>query len=199
MARQVSVAVGLACLLAAHPGAQDPLRREADGMLRKLETIDARARLPAGPRRAPLRTTFTDGEVNAYFKVYGPAFLPDGLVDPQIAIGEGGRVRATSIVDLNRIRDAQARGWLDPLAYVGGSVEVTAIGTLKTQDGRGLFSLEQATLGGVTVPKTLLQELVSYYSRSPELPAGVNLERPFDLPSRIRAVETGRGAATVVQ
>jgi hypothetical protein len=82
---------------------------------------------------------------------------------------------------------------------VGGSVEVTAAGTLKTADGRGQFALETATLGGVTVPKSLIQELVSYYSRSPELPSGVNLDQPFELPSQIRTVETGRGAATIVQ
>ena len=131
--------------------------------------------------------------------MYGPAFLPEGLVDPRVTIDEGGRVRATSNVDLNRIRQSKTRGWLDPLAYVSGSVEVTATGTLEANDGRGRFLLEQATLGGVTVPKTLLQELVSYYSRSPELPTGVNLEQPFELPARIRRVETRRGTATVVQ
>jgi hypothetical protein len=168
-------------------------------MLRKLEAIDARGKVPPGPRRAPVRTTLTDREVNAYFKVYGPAFLPGGVVDPQLAIEEGGRVRAKSLVDLDKVRAAKPRGWLDPLAYVGGSVEVTAAGTLKTADGRGQFALEAATLGGVTVPKSLIQELVSYYSRSPELPAGVNLDQPFELPSQIRTVETGRGAATIVQ
>jgi len=146
-----------------------------------------------------VRTTFTDREVNSYFKVYGPTFLPEGVVDPQLAIDEGGRVRAKSLVNLDTIRAAKPRGWLDPLAYVTGSVEVTAAGTLKTADGRGVFALETATLGGITVPKSLLQELVSHYSRSPESPSGISLEQPFALPSRIRMVETGRGAATVVQ
>jgi hypothetical protein len=199
MTRRASVVLGLALLCAAGAAAQDPLRRDADGMLRKLEAIDARAKAPAAARRPPARTTITDREVNAYFKVYGPAFLPDGVVEPQVAIEDGGRVRAKSLVDLNAVRAAKPRGWLDPLAYVGGSVEVTAAGTLKTGDGRGQFALESATLGGVTVPKSLLQELVSYYSRSPELPNGVNLDQPFELPARIRTVETGRGAATVVQ
>jgi hypothetical protein len=196
MTRRFLLAVVLVIAGGAGAVGQDPLRRDADGMLRKLETIDARAKRRPGP---PLRTTFTDREVNAYFKVYGPAFLPDGVVDPQLAIDEGGRVRAKSLVDLSKIRDAKQRGWLDPLAYLSGSVEVTAAGTLKTAEGRGIFMLESATLGGITVPKTLLQELVSHYSRTPEQPAGVNLDSPFELPSRIRTVETGRGAATVVQ
>jgi hypothetical protein len=197
MTRRFGVAIGVALLLGVGAGAQDPIRREADGMLRKLEAIDARGKVTT--RRPPVRTTFTDREVNAYFRVYGPTFLPEGLVDPELAIDEGGRVRAKSLVNLDAIRAAKPRGWLDPLAYVTGSVEVTAAGTLKTADGRGLFALDTATLGGITVPKGLLQELVSHYSRTPEAPSGINLEQPFELPSRIRAVETGRGAATVVQ
>lgn len=199
MTRRASVVLGLAVLCAAGAAAQDPLRRDADGMQRKLEAIDARAKASAGARRPPARTTITDREVNAYFKVYGPAFLPEGVVEPQLAIEDGGRVRAKSQVDLNAVRAAKPRGWLDPLAYVGGSVEVTAAGTLKTGDGRGQFALETATLGGITVPKSLLQELVSYYSRSAELPNGVNLDQPFELPARIRTVETGRGAAIITQ
>ncbi len=199
MTRSLSVVLGLALLYGAAAAAQDPLRRDADGMLRKLEAIDARAKAPAGPRRAVARTTISDREVNAYFKVYGPAFLPEGVVDPQLVIDQGGRVRAKSQVDLNAIRAAKPRGWLDPLAYVGGSVEVTAAGTLKTADGLGQFALESATLAGIAVPKSLLQEVVSHYSRSPELPQGVNLDQPFELPARIRTVETSPGAATIVQ
>jgi hypothetical protein len=201
MTRRLSGAglvIAAALLVGVRAGAQDPGRREADGMLRKLEAIDARGKAST-PRRTPVRTTFTDREVNAYFKVYGPTFLPEGVVDPELAIDEGGRVRAKSLVNLEAIRAAKPRGWLDPLAYVTGSVEVTAAGTLKTADGRGVFALDTATLGGITVPKSLLQELVSHYSRSPESPSGINLEQPFELPLRIRMVETGRGAATVVQ
>jgi len=196
MTRRLAIVIGVA-LLGAGTAAQDPVRREADGMLRKLAAIDARGKAPV--KRLPLRTTFTDREVNAYFKVYGPTFLPEGIVDPELTIHEGGRVQAKSQVNLDAVRAAKPRGWLDPLAYVGGSVEITAVGALKTAEGRGVFTLENATLGGITVPKSLLQELVSYYSRSPELPAGVNLDAPFALPSQIRTVETGPGAATVVQ
>ena len=49
------------------------------------------------------------------------------------------------------------------------------------------------------MPKALLQELVTYYTRSPELPNGFDLDKPFDLPANIRQVELQRGACTVVQ
>jgi hypothetical protein len=49
------------------------------------------------------------------------------------------------------------------------------------------------------VPKTFLQELVSYYSRTPTNPRGVNLEDPFALPASIRQIDVGAGQAVIVQ
>ena len=49
------------------------------------------------------------------------------------------------------------------------------------------------------VPKAVLQELLGYYSRTPEDPDGINMDDPFELPSRIREIRVGTGTATVVQ
>ena len=61
------------------------------------------------------------------------------------------------------------------------------------------MQIESATLGSVPVPRDLLRELVSYYSRSAKLPGGVDLDKPFELPAGIREVEIQRGAATIIQ
>jgi hypothetical protein len=63
----------------------------------------------------------------------------------------------------------------------------------------GRFQLESADISGVTVPKSLLQELLSYYSRTPEKPAGINMDEPFVLPSAIREIRVGQGSVVVVQ
>lgn len=172
---------------------------DAARMLSKLVSIAERAEAPPAAAKTPLRTSFTDREVNAYFEKHGPAFLPEGVADPQVVIEDAGRVQARAIVDLDAALKPKERSWLDPLAWVGGKVEVTAAGTLQASAGRGQFALERATLGGVAIPNSLLQELVSYYSRSPENPKGFSLADPFELPARIREVQTRRGAATVVQ
>ena len=39
-------------------------------------------------------------------------------------------------------------------------------------------------ISGVTIPKTLLQELLSYYSRTPTNPSGINMDAPFQFPRR---------------
>jgi hypothetical protein len=51
----------------------------------------------------------------------------------------------------------------------------------------------------VPVPKSVLQELVSYYSKSESQPQGVDFEAPFRLPARIREIRTTLGQALVVQ
>ena len=83
--------------------------------------------------------------------------------------------------------------------YLMGRLAVTAVGTLKTANGQGKFILESASIGSVPIPKILLQEIVSYYSRTPEKPSGVGLDDPFALPSRIREIQVQRGQAIIVQ
>jgi hypothetical protein len=196
------VFAGLLVATTAGAPAQDPLKADASRMQNKLATIVQRGeKTPAkGARSAPVqRTTFTDREVNAYFRVHGPTFMPEGVADPQLAIDRGGKVRARAIVDLDAALKPKQRSWLDPLAWVGGKMEITAAGVLRAADGRGQFALETATLGGVSVPTSLVLELVSYYTRTPESPTGFALDKPFELPSGIRSVETTPGAATILQ
>ena len=104
-----------------------------------------------------------------------------------------------AIVDLDRVRTSRQRGWLDPASYLMGKLPVTATGILHTQNGLGRFELETATVGGIAVPKVVLQELLSYYSRTPEDPDGLNLDDTFELPAKIREIQVGKAVAYVVQ
>ena len=51
----------------------------------------------------------------------------------------------------------------------------------------------------MTIPKAVLQELLSYYSRTPEKPSGINMDDPFELPARIREIRVQQGTALVIQ
>lgn len=182
------------------PAQDAAARADAASMQRKLVAILTRAELPASTVRHPIqRTSFTEREVNAYFSVHGAEFLPTGVLNPRVSIDRAGRVRAQAVVDLDLALKPKERGWLDPLAWLGGKVEMAGVGTLHAANGRGVFRLETATLGGVTIPKAVMQEVITYYSRSEEHPRGFQLDEPFELPSAIRAVETVPGRATVVQ
>jgi len=144
-------------------------------------------------------TQLTDGEVNSYLKFLAASEIPNGIVDPILRAAGNGRVTGQALVDLDAVRTQKKRAWTDPLGYLMGKVPVTAAGTLTTQNGVGRFTLESAHLSGVPVPKSLLQELVSYYSKSPEKPAGINMDEPFQLPAAIKEIKVGVGTAVVVQ
>lgn len=198
-----SVAVAVACAVVAVVSADQQLsRRDADMAERKIAAIVQRANArPAksGKAVAQFRTSFTEIELNAYLKFQGKEQLPTGVVDPWVTIGADRKVSGRAIVDLDAVRKSKPRSWFDPAAYLGGTVEVKATGTLKTANGMGTFQFESATLGSLPVPKTILQELVSYYSRTLETPDGFDLDKPFELPANIREVEIQRGAATIIQ
>jgi hypothetical protein len=51
----------------------------------------------------------------------------------------------------------------------------------------------------VPVPKAVIQELLTHYSRTPENPTGIDMDAPFELPARIKEIRVGSGTSTVVQ
>src|SRR5262249_31202648 len=126
--------------------------------------------------------------------------LPQGVVDPSVTIVGSGRLSGRAFVDLDAMKQRRARtGFFDPMNFLGGRVALTASGLLRTTDGVGQFLVESAAVGSLPIPKSLLQEIVSYYSRTPQNPAGINLDDSFSLPSRIREIQVDRGQAIVIQ
>ncbi len=180
-------------------GSQALSERDAESMRQKIDAIVGRGAVEPAPRAASVTTSISEREVNAYLRFIAREDLPVGLVDPTISIATGGKLGAKAQIDLDAVRKSKARSSLDPLAYVSGMVEVTLAGELEASRGRGRFTLDSATLGGVAIPQSLVQELVTYFTRTAEKPHGVNLAEPFDLPAGIQQVRTGNGQATVVQ
>lgn len=183
----------------AHVLGQELIQQDAESLSRKFAAILERGTRVRAPNAKPIRTSLTEREVNAYFKYQGQGDLPAGVVDPRIVIADGSRVEARAVVDLDAVRTSKARPWSDPLAWVAGAVEVKAAGRITAADGMGRVEIESASLAGVPIPASLLQEVVSYYSRSPDRPDGFSLGKPFPLPHHIREVTLQRGAAIIVQ
>jgi hypothetical protein len=177
---------------------QDFVKRDADGLEKKLHLIVGRGDLKPVPVK-PLRTPISEREVNSYFKFQGKEHLPVGVLDPTIVIVDGTRLEARAMVDLGAVRKANERTWPMLLSWVSGVVEVRASAKVRATNGFGQLELESASLGGVPIPKTFLQMIVSHYSATAENPAGFNLDQPFELPHQIRQVELQRGAAVIVQ
>jgi len=191
----LSVLVALAVAFVAGQGRLT--KEDADRFQGKLSRIMALGNSPRSS--AHLSTPVSDVEVNAYLRYLATSQIPTGIVEPTLTAVGDGRVSGRATVDLDAVRKQKQRSWLDPLGYLTGSMPLSASGLLITKDGVGRFQLESAEISGVTIPKSVLQELLSYYSRSAERPAGINMDDPFELPARIREIQVGRGQATVVQ
>ncbi|MGH8637727.1 MAG: hypothetical protein ACREUZ_11400, partial [Burkholderiales bacterium] len=176
-------------------------KRDADQFNAKLARIVefGKAKPRSAAAAAPHTTLVTDNELNAYFQHHAKDQIPVGIVDPAINAAGEGRLTGRAIVDLDAVRKQKQRGWMDPMGYLTGRLPLTAAGTLTTKDGVGRFNLESAEISGVSVPKTLIQELLSHYSKTPENPAGINMDDPFELPARIREIRVGKAQATIVQ
>jgi hypothetical protein len=126
--------------------------------------------------------------------------LPTGVTDPRVTIVGNGKLSAAATVNLEEIAKRRATGGvLDPWTYLGGRLPVTLSGVLHTQNGVGKFELEEAAVSGIPVPTSVLQDIVGYYSRTPNDPEGVRLNDSFRLPAQIKQIEVGQGQAVVVQ
>lgn len=198
LGRRLLLTAALAATATAAPSGDTSLtRRDADNLLRKLVQITENSGAPRA--KAARATTITEPEVNSYLRYHAASEIPAGVTEPYVTIVGGGRLEGRATVDLDAVRQQKQRGWLDPLGYISGKLPVHATGTLQTRDGVGRFTLDTASIGGVPVPKVVLQEVVSYYTRRPDNPAGVSLDDSFELPARIREIRVGTGQAVVVQ
>jgi hypothetical protein len=187
------IALDVPAMAVAVPSKADALRFQA-----KVDRIERNAIVPR--RGSPSMTTeLTESEVNAYLKYLAGPSIPTGIVDPELFAQGNGRVAGRAVVDLDAVRTQKVRAWSDPMGYLTGRLPISVEGILTTHDGTGRFELTSAEISGVTIPKTLLQELLSYYSRTPDTPSGINMDDPFALPDAIREIRIGQGSAVIVQ
>jgi len=186
-------------LLSVAPAPANVSRAQADAFQQKLVRIVQQGQSKSktdGERQ----TTITEGEVNSYLVFDAGDQLPVGVTEPSVAIQSQGRLAGRAVVDLDVIRKKKSSGgWLDPTSYLTGTLPVTATGILRANDGQGRFQLETAAVGGVPIPKSFLQEIVSYYTRTANDPDGINIDDPFELPAEIRRIDADNGKAVIVQ
>jgi len=192
-----AVLVAAAVLPGLAADAPQPSRRDADLLKQKLAGIVLSGAAPSG---APHRTAVSENELNAFLLHEMAPRFPPAVTQPSISMLGDGRVVARAVVDLERVRgEMSGAGPLNPAGLLSGRLPVEGRGILHADGGVARVELESATVGGVPVPVTLLEPIVSYYTRSPRYPAGISLDDSFELPARIREIRIERGRAIVVQ
>lgn len=171
-------------------------QREADSLQRKVMTIQQYGQAPlTGERLTPI----SEAELNSYLRFVAGPQLPPGVVDPYLRLVGEGKVEGRAVVDLDRVRTATTRGWLDPMNLVTGRLLVSASGELSATNGIARFTFAYASIAGVPIPRVVLAELVAYYSQSADFPRGIGLDDPFPLTARIKEIHVQSGQAIVIQ
>src|SRR6266699_1784424 len=199
-ARLVALVSIVTMLSAALVGAGvDPVsRRDAARLQAKIDKINKN--VSGRHSAAPIRTPVTETEVNSYLRYEVGDKLPTGVKDPWVSILGDNRVSGRATVDLSQVGQGhKSSGMLDPYNYLTGALPIAADGVLKTKNGVATFALESASISGVPVPVWMLQEIVTYYSKSPTAPQGVSIDKPFPLPAGIREIQLDHGQAVVIQ
>ena len=176
-------------------------RQSAEEFSQKMALIQRQGEAATAQNVGARRTRLTEDELNSWFMYRAQPVLPAGVSQPQITIVGEGQLAGQATIDLDAVakRRSSGAGAFDPLSLIGGKVPVSVSGILHTRDGKARFEVQRAEMSGVPVPVTVLQEVLTYYSRSDERPQGVRLDDIFTLPANIRQIEVGQGQAVVVQ
>ncbi len=196
MKRSISSALIAGVFVCSLSGAEPVSRRDAARLQAKLDRITKNS----ASRGKAATTPITEAEVNSYLRFELGDRIPPGVTEPWVSLLDKGRLSGSATVDLARVgQGRKSTGMLDPFNFLAGTMPLAVNGVLKTKDGVGTFALESASISGVPVPAWMLQEIVTYYSKSATLPNGVSIEKPFELPSGIREIQLAKGQAVVVQ
>jgi hypothetical protein len=197
MKRTTSIALLTALVVCSLYAAEPVSRRDAARLQAKIDRI---TKGPSLRGKAGVSIPVTETEVNSYLRYELADRIPAGVTDPWVSILENGRLSGRATVDLARVgQSRKSGGMLDPFNFLTGSLPLLVNGVLRTKNGVGTFAVESASISSVPVPVWMLQEIVSYYSKSESAPKGVTIDKPFVLPNGIREIQTARGQATVVQ
>jgi len=188
----------LLCAVVVSSIAAPPFARESgERLAQKIDEINKNA--AADPVRSKT-TPVSELEVNSYLAFNGKNKIPRGLANPEIRMVGDGQLAGRVHVDIDEFKQSRSSGgMMDPFSYISGQVPVTARGVLRTKDGTGQFQLASAEIHGVPLPKRIVQELVTFFSRTTENPNGFKIDAPFKLPAKIREIAVNQGQALVVQ
>ena len=177
---------------AVHATGAPPTRREAASFQQKIEALKKQQ-----PKR---RTVVTENELTAYFLFAAAKDLPVGIIEPSIRVIGANKLSGRAVVDLDAVRKASPpTSLLDPKNLLIGRVPLSAVATFIGTNGQGKFLLESAKVGSLPLPKLLLDEIASYYTRSESRPQGYTTEDPWPLPAGIREVRITPGQALIIQ
>jgi hypothetical protein len=199
------LSIGLAALLLqAAPAKGDPVRPKApaglswedsDSVARTVARVERR--LKSGRPASPETVVVTEKQLNSYVNLALAAKVPPALSGLRIRLDKD-RLGATGLLDLDRVKSKVPPGaGAGLLAFLSGSVPVELRGRFSSAEGRGRVEVEEALVGGISLPPSLVAQIVAQSTRSEKRPEGFDILAPFPLPYTARRLRLEPGRALV--
>jgi len=197
------VPLGLALLLVqAAPAKGDPVRpaapaglswEDADAVAQAVARVERRLKAGKPASREPI--VLTERQVNSYVNLSLAALIPPGLTGLELGLLKD-RLQARGVLDLDRVKSKLPQG-AGLLAFLSGTVPVELRGRFTSANGTGQVEVEEALVAGISLPPSLLGQIVSQSTRSEKKPQGIDILAPFPLPFTARRVRLEPGRALV--
>lgn len=168
---------------------------DADTVQQTVTRIERRLR--SGRPAAEETVVVSQRQLNSYVTLSLARSIPPSVTGLEFQIQQD-RLGARATLDLDRLKEQLPDGALSGvLAYLTGAVPVELVGRFWSTNGTGQVQIEQATVAGVSVPSSLIAQIVSLSTRSRAQPAGVDILAPFRLPWTARQIRLQPGRAFV--
>jgi len=145
-------------------------------------------------------TRFTEAEINSILNSQIGEWISNGISEPQVRFLGNNRFSLRMMVDIDEFKRRRKRqGGAGPLNFLTGKIPALVRGELISGEGKSQFKLQATEVNGIPIPRALALELLSSHSKKNRHPEGFNLERPFDLPVKIRRLEIISDELIVIQ
>jgi hypothetical protein len=164
---------------------------DADYVAGTIARIERRLGAGKPPSREPI--VVTERQLNSYVRL--AAKLPPALTGLEVGLQKD-RLLARGTLDLDQVKAKMPQG-AGLLGLLSGTVPVQLSGRLWSAEGTGRVEVEQATVGGISLPASLVAQIVSQSTKNAKHPQGVDILAPFPLPYRARRVRLEPGRALV--
>jgi hypothetical protein len=168
---------------------------EADQIQETVARLERR--LKAGKPASRQAIAVTERQINSYVTLELGPKLPPAVSGLRLRFTPG-RLAADGTLDLDAVRAKLPQGGAGSLlTMLSGTVPVALRGRLQGANGQGMLEVEEAVVAGISLPTTLVAQLVAQATRSATNPAGFDLLAPFPLPWTASSIRIEEGRAIV--
>jgi hypothetical protein len=192
------LSLALALLLATGSDAATTPRlsqAEAESVAQRLEAIATAAAAKAG--KVARSVQITERELNSYLNLALLPAVAAAVRDVEVRLDRD-HLDATGLVDIDEVkRHLKLSPW-NPLSFLSGEVPVALSGRyVEARPGYARVAIETVKAGRLSLPASIIEQLVASLTKTPERPDGVDIKMPFPLPEPVKRVRLLPGRAVL--